>query len=229
MPSVTIYTRNPQTGQLADTPDLVVVLRSAGVDTPVTPTHEGTGEYVVTFDEPMEFAELIASSAANSDASVVYRAADVAGGGGGTIDADEVATAVAALLTDRTLTIASPLLANGTIEIVAGDAYVDDRAIVVTLSPYTGEAIDTLTLKLMPRDLYQTPGDDTAATLTVTGTATTDGTDLTATFELTALQTATLTPARNGNGRTAYTAQIIDADNDVTLWSGKADVVRRLT
>lgn len=72
MPTKTIITRDADTGALADTPDLVVVMREDSGDTTLTPVHVGTGEYTVSFDFPAGFGEMIASSIERGDKSVVW-------------------------------------------------------------------------------------------------------------------------------------------------------------
>jgi hypothetical protein len=156
----------------------------------------------------------------NLDAKV----SDVAGGGGGATAAE-----IAAALAGQTIAFASPVLSDGSIEIVAGDDYTGDRAIVLTLTGYTGTATPTIVFRLLRIEKYNHAGDTTAAALSVTCTATVDDTTLTVTIPPTHTQTATLSPAREaGTGRTIYRGQVIDLATDSTLWSGKVTVLRRI-
>lgn len=83
---VTIFTHDPSTGQLTDTPDLVTVLRYAGSDHALSPTHVATGKYRVTFDDPGVPAELYATSTAKADGAVVWTTGSVEGGEAGNGD-----------------------------------------------------------------------------------------------------------------------------------------------
>lgn len=128
--------------------------------------------------------------------TVNLSATTIASGGGGAT-AQQVWEYVSRTLTGSAgITVSSPVLEDGSVEIVAGAAYTATGAGVftVTLTGYSGASLSGATAKIrfITAANYRLDGSSGAAVLEVSGSCTQSGSTVTATFSITSANTTTL-------------------------------------
>lgn len=144
---------------------------------------------------------------------------------------------VLAKLNAAIVRVTSPVVDDGSLEIVAGDDYrsADGKALAWTVRDWSGPALGTINvvLRFVRQADYLAAGTNShvSAALEVTGTVSAAGDDALFEVELTAEQSASLEAVASGANRFNYVYQLVATDGDShkqTMALGGATVKRGL-
>ncbi len=135
------------------------------------------------------------------------------------VDESAIADAVVASIGGASITVQSPVLEDGTIEIVQGGDYTGTRSIVLTITGYAGPSLTSGTAHLTAMPTVDYNKNNGSADISKTGTVSQSGSTVTLTYTLAAADTSGLhiRPDDQGTLNYTYEAYAVTASTLLTI------------